>query len=422
MMMMIKNKNNLIDFSQNMLDFHLWFVGFSDAESNFSIVPKQDINGNVNRFTFVFGIGLHIDDVEALEYIQSKLNIGIVRTYKDECKFIVTKREDISKLISLFDSYNLNTSKYLDHLDFKKAFNIYNDREGFLTEELKNKVLELKDGMNTKRKNFHMPNDHKIVITKSWLLGLIEGEGSFQLWRNDLVSAFSLVLTEKQLPVLEKIKEFLVNNLGFDKYSKAKLDSSSAISINHQKARKNSKGSVLLNIKNLHILNNYLVPYLDDMQFITKKGKDFKDFKLICKVLYTGAHKIDDIKTLIFKLSLTMNNYRLSTNSEMVELLSSLEWDTLANASPCIAHLSDGRQRDLVTGKIIHQHSSSIYKVIKSNNEVVLKQTLFEAADIVDVNIKTLSKLLDKSEDGSAEIKGNIVKRIAVFYDTADKK
>lgn len=405
-----------------MLDFHSWFVGFSDAESNFSIVPKQDVNGNVNRFTFVFGIGLHIDDVEALEYIQSKLNIGVVRTYKDECKFIVTKREDISKLISLFDSYNLNTTKYLDYLDFKKAFNIYNDREGFLTEELKNKVLELKDGMNTKRKNFNMPNDHKIVITKSWLLGLIEGEGSFQLWRNDLVSAFSLVLTENQLPVLEKIKEFLVNNLGFDKYSKAKLDSSSAISINHQKARKNSKGSVLLNIKNIYVLNNYLVPYLDDMQFITKKGKDFKDFKLICKVVYIGAHKIDNIKNLILKLSLTMNNYRLSTNSEMVELLSSLERDTLANASPCLAHLSDGRQRDLATGKIIHQHSSSIYEVIKSNNEVVLKQTLFEAADIVDVNIKTLSKLLDKSEDGSIEIKGNIVKRIAVFYGTADKK
>ena len=297
-----------------MLDFRSWFVGFSDAESNFSIVPKQDINGNVNRFTFVFRIGLHIDDVEALEYIQSKLNIGIVRTYKDECRFIVTKREDISKLISLFDSYNLNTTKYLDYLDFKKAFNIYNDREGFLTEELKNKVLELKEGMNTKRKNFNMPNDHKIVITKSWLLGLIEGEGSFQLWRNDLVSAFSLVLTENQLPVLEKIKEFLVNNLGFDKYSKAKLDSSSAISINHQKARKNSKGSVLLNIKNIYVLNNYLVPYLDDMQFITKKGKDFKDFKLICKVLYIGAHKIDDIKTLILKLSLKNRKSMITKN------------------------------------------------------------------------------------------------------------
>ena len=293
-----------------MLDFHLWFVGFSDAESNFSIVPKQDINGNVNRFTFVFSIGLHKDDVEALEYIQSKLNIGIVRTYENECKFIVTKREDISKLISLFDSYNLNTSKYLDYLDFKKAFNIYNDREGFLTEELKNKVLELKDGMNTKRKNFHMPNDHKIVITKSWLLGLIEGEGSFQLWRNDLVAAFSLVLTENQLSVLEKIKEFLVNNLGFDRYSKAKLDSSSAISINHQKARKNSKSSVSLIIKNVRVLNNYLVPFLADMIFLTKKGKDFQYFKTICRVVYNVAHRNDEIKKIILKLSYTMNNYR----------------------------------------------------------------------------------------------------------------
>ncbi len=415
--MMMKIKNNFEGYidNMNMSNFNAWFVGFSDAESNFSVVPKQDLKGNLNRFAFVFGIGLHIDDVEALEYIQSKLNIGIVRTYKDECKFIVTKKEDIRKLISIFDSYNLNTTKYLDYLDFKKAFNIYNDREEFLTEELKNDILELKDSMNTKRKNFNMPNDHKIVITKNWLLGLIEGEGSFQLWKTKFVPAFSLVLTENQLPVLEKIKEFLINNLGFDKYSVAKLDSSSIISINHQKARKNSKGSVLFNIKNIYVLNNYLVPYLENMTFITKKGKDFEDFKLICKVLYTGAHKIEDIKTLILKLSLTMNNYRLSTNHGTVELLSSLERDTLANASPCILHLSDGRQRDLVTGKIIHQHSSSIYKIIKFNNEVVLKQTLFEATEIVGVNIKTLSKVLDKSDGGSIEIKGNIIKRIAVF-------
>lgn len=145
------------------------------------------------------------------------------------------------------------------------------------------------------------------------------------------------------------------------------------------------------------------------MQFITKKGKDFKDFKLICKAIYIGAHKVKEIKTLILKLSLTMNNYRLSTNPDTVELLSSLERDTLANASPCIAHLSDGRQRDLVTGKIIHQHSSSIYEIIKPNKEVVLKQTLFEAAELANVNIKTLSKRLDLAE-------GSVIKRIAVFY------
>jgi hypothetical protein len=50
-------------------------------------------------------------------------------------------------------------------------------------------------------------------------LGLIEGEGSFHLWRSDLVPVFSIVLTERQLPVLENIKKFLIQNLGFDDYS-----------------------------------------------------------------------------------------------------------------------------------------------------------------------------------------------------------
>jgi hypothetical protein len=229
---------------------------------------------------------------------------------------------------------------------------------------------------------------------------------------------FGLVLTERQLPVLEKIKEFLSNNLGFDSYSLFKLNFSSAISITHQKARNNSKASVLILIKNIHILNNYFVPYLSDMQFITKKGKDFEDFKLICRLLYTGAHKDNDIKSLILKLSLTMNNYRLSTSSERVEPLSSSEIDTLVNAVPLVEHLEDGRQRDLSTGKIIHQHSSSIYKIIKSNLDQteVLKQTLFEAAEIVGVNIKTLSKILDVKDNNPMEVKGSLVKRVAVFY------
>ena len=100
--------------------------------------------------------------------------------------------------------------------------------------------------MNTKRLDFNMPTEHKIRVTKSWLLGFIEGEGSFHLWRKDFVAVFDLVLTERQLPILEKIKEFLMNNLGFDSYSMFKLNYSSAISITPQKARKNSKASVLI--------------------------------------------------------------------------------------------------------------------------------------------------------------------------------
>jgi len=110
--------------NEDLFSFDSWFAGFADAESSFSIVPKQDSKGNINRFTFMFVIGLHKDDYEALNFIKNKLNIGTVRIANDECKFVVTKKEEISKLISLFNIYKLNTSKYLDFLDFKKAFTL----------------------------------------------------------------------------------------------------------------------------------------------------------------------------------------------------------------------------------------------------------------------------------------------------------
>ena len=38
-----------------------------------------------------------------------------------------------------------------------------------------------------------------------------------------------IALTKIQLPVIKKINDYLINNLGFDKYSKFKLENSSAI-------------------------------------------------------------------------------------------------------------------------------------------------------------------------------------------------
>jgi len=48
------------------------------------------------------------------------------------------------------------------------------------------------------------------------LLGLLEGDGSFHLYRGDIQAVIGITLTEIQLPVIEKIKEFLINDLGLD--------------------------------------------------------------------------------------------------------------------------------------------------------------------------------------------------------------
>ena len=73
----------------------------------------------------MFKITLHQDDEAVLKYIKDKLGIGGVRYYKKECIFNVTDKEGIALLISIFDKYNLNTTKHLDFLDFKEAFCIY---------------------------------------------------------------------------------------------------------------------------------------------------------------------------------------------------------------------------------------------------------------------------------------------------------
>jgi hypothetical protein len=416
-----ENDENISKDSLNE-EFYRWLTGFIDAEGYFGIFKLVNIKTKkIDGFSFNFTIGLHKDDLDALKIIKNKLGFGVLYTNNDSCSFVVRKKEDILKLISILDKYTLNTTKYLDFFDFKRAFILYNDRDK-LSEVLINQILDIKSNMNNKRINFNMSKD-LIVITRSWLLGFIEGDGSFSLERTTFEPIFSIKLTENQLPTLEKIKEFLENNLGFDSYSLCKLKDTKILTLRHEKARNNSKPLVSFMIKNVHILNNYLIPFLneDGVNFITKKGKDFIDFKIICNAIYIGAHYIEDIKPLIIKLSYTMNNFRLSTYSKSVESISKNEIDLIINAKPTIEHLNDGRQRDINTRKVLHRRSSScVYEIIKPTGEVLILPNLAETSKFLCTGFNTIKRYLDSSEDisngYSVEFKYHKIKRIPVFY------
>jgi len=397
-------------------NFIQWFVGFTDAEGNFmiNILWKKD-KITISSFTFMFKITLHKNDESVLRYIQKKL--GNIRIYKNECIFNVTDKEGINQLICIFDKHNLNTTKYLDYLDFKKAFNLYNNRDKNKTAEMvKDEILKLKQKMNIKRINFDRPTE--IVINKNLLLGFIEGDGSFFLKRDNIIPIFSLQLSAIQLPVIIKIKEFLENNLGFDFYSLYKLKNSSNILVTMLKARNNSKASVSLTIKNIRILNNYFIPFLEEMVFLSKKGLDFNDFKIICKAIYNGVHRIDDMKSLILKLSYTMNNFRLSTHTKPVEILSKYEKEKLILTTPTVEYLSDGRQIDIVTKKVIPQQVSCVYEICKPSGEVIIENTLVEVASVIGIDPDTLSRHLEVSylkKRQFVELKNYKVRRIPVF-------
>ena len=84
------------------------------------------------------------------------------------------------------------------------------------------------------------------------------------------------------------------------------------ISVSLKKAVGNSKPAVTLDIRDIRILHNYFLPFLGGLSFLSKKFKDFVDFKIICQTVYNGAHKNAEIKDLVVKLSLSMNDFRLS--------------------------------------------------------------------------------------------------------------
>ena len=343
-----------------------WFVGFTDAEGCFIINPFLKKNElSISSFVFMFKITLHKDDEKVLRIIKDRLRIGGVRLYKDECIFTITKQKEIAILISIFDKFNLNTSKYLDYLDFKEAYFLYFDRGPNLNpDSIKDRILGFKKNMNTNRILFDRPENSKIVITKSWLLGFIEGDGSFFLRRDNLTPVFSIENTAVQLPVMLKIKEFLEASLGFDTFSLYKVKNTYTIAIASIKARTiNSKSTVSITIQNINVLNNYLIPFFGNEEFLTKKGKDFYDFKIICKVIYEGGHRIDKIKALILKLSNTMNNFRLSTYNGEVKSLTQEELEILLYAEATVIRLLDGRVIDSTTKKILPKLVCCVYEI-----------------------------------------------------------
>jgi hypothetical protein len=117
-----------------------------DGEGSFKIVPNGDIG-----FVFRFEITLHVDDTPMLNFLQTKLNAGKVYSYDKFSVLSVWKAPEVAKIIAIFNSAPLNTSKQLNFLDFKKAFELYSQRTKQERSELKIIIDKIRSGMNSKR-------------------------------------------------------------------------------------------------------------------------------------------------------------------------------------------------------------------------------------------------------------------------------
>jgi hypothetical protein len=141
-------------------NFIEWFRGFSDAEGNFYINIRSD-----TRASFRFEIHLHVDDTPLLHTIRKELGMGEVFTSGDKFTFVVSRLDEVRKIIAIFTKYPLNSTKLLNCLAFSKAFELYTTRSKESTSKVIEEIINLKNTMNSKRTEFIMPESYKPNIT-----------------------------------------------------------------------------------------------------------------------------------------------------------------------------------------------------------------------------------------------------------------
>lgn len=141
--------NNIAFYLKNPNLFYQRLAGFIDGEGNFQINPLKGKNGKIVKFSFIFNINIHIDDIDVLNTIAKILGIGLV-THSDSanlnkniCSYRINKESELFKLIQILK--NSPGVKYLDFLDFAKAYDLYfNKSSKAITEDLTKELLKLK--------------------------------------------------------------------------------------------------------------------------------------------------------------------------------------------------------------------------------------------------------------------------------------
>jgi LAGLIDADG endonuclease len=301
-------------------------------------------------------------------------------------------------LIPIFEEFPLNTTKHLDYLAFKKAFFLFSNRRSseLNKPDLYSEILELKHSMNTKRVSDVLPRGHEIRITGNYLVGLLEGDGSFYFNKQDLTVRVSLVTTTVNRVLLDKIREFLINHL--DKPSGILGSSTKLINIYDKSIKGGNKPISILEIYQVDYICNILIPFLDEIQFRTKKHKDYADFRCLAFLTLEGKYLTERGRELMIKLADTMNNNRLSTNSNPLTLdtTTKSELELLVKSKPLINIDSEGRAMIISENKYIR--STYIIKAIFLNGSISYFTNGVSCAKALHVSNNTITRRLDDSK------------------------
>lgn len=209
-------KRNFKTNKPNSCNIEEWLVGLTDGDGTFNIC----LDYKNDKISFTYKISLLEKNRQLFYKLKNYLKIGKIYTDKDGNMShfrIRDKKKLLEIIIPIFDKYPLLTSKRFSYLKWKKCLLISNDIN--LTQKEKiNQILKIKssilpdnyisDAWNdilhlidwsesdiSKRYKSISKLDISNIMSKSWLIGFIEAEGSFYIVKkseNRLIHAFGV--------------------------------------------------------------------------------------------------------------------------------------------------------------------------------------------------------------------------------------
>lgn len=351
---------------------------------------------------------MHINDRPLLIYIRNRLDIGNIypksienispETDKLASSWEVTSSGELLKIINILDSHPLNTTKQIDYLAWREAYFLYSQyREGKLDLNVKDQILELKNSMNKNRTDFIQSPLHKINVTPYWLLGLIEGEGSFFATKKVMTQHFELGLTSTQKPVLKEVYNFLnglipddLKNLkGLEKPIQLKTTNKNGDLFNQM---------CIVKFSHMTYITKVFIPFFEKLTFFSKKENSFKDWKTLALIKLSGKHLTPEGKIICGALSERMNDWTYFKD----------KGEDVARIKLAIEQLNLQIQQLLADTSIVVNNSRGSYvkfQIFSLEENVAAAKTnpfsapmsIQEVADFFQVSVKTISR---RSIDG----------------------
>jgi len=375
--------------SNNFLE---WLRGFTDAEGCFFIGVKK----NVNYFSFTYTIQLHIDDIQVLYYIRDRLGIGRVRSFRTMATFEVNPLTELEVIIAIFSNYNLNSTKHLNFLAFKEALKLYTlSSKRDYRKEIKPKIVGIRNTINNQRTNFELPLTHSVIITDYWLLGFVEGDGSFFCRKGGRLTFFLSQKGNKAL--LLAIKDYLYNKaqqatgvLGIDKEAViVQLD---------------AKLKWALRVDQTDFIAQVIIPLFNSVNFLTKKSLDYSDWVDVLQIRLKGLHLLPEGSIIIEKIIGQMNDNRLSTSGKpsVDRDLLKASINKLLSISPAVYEIKpDGRIWDISKKRFIGKKTGIRQPVQLISPDGTIIQTFTTRAGcgkFLGFSTTTIRRKLDKNE------------------------